>query len=113
MRMPLAAAIGPFMSLLLSPQPVLCMVSEAKQAVDHTTLETLVAVGFLQHCAKVMISNFPEIGEFREGISVKFRCIYCSIVGEISRNETNCREYSFRPDKNLAQNEGLVLFVHF
>ena len=61
MRMPLAAAIGPFMSLLLSPQPVLCMVSEAKQAVDHTTLETLVAVGFLQHCAKVMISNFPEI----------------------------------------------------
>ena len=61
MRMPLAAVIGPFMSLLLSPQPVLCMVSEAKEAVDHTTWETLVAVGFLQHCAKVMISNFPEI----------------------------------------------------
>lgn len=54
MRMPLAAAIGPFVGLLLSPQPVLCMV-------DHTTWETLVAVGFLQHCAKVMISNFPEI----------------------------------------------------
>ena len=33
-------AIGPFMSLLLSSHPVLCMVSEKKEAVDHTTWET-------------------------------------------------------------------------
>ena len=36
---PLPVAIGPFMSLLLSSQPVLCMVSETKEAVDHTTWE--------------------------------------------------------------------------
>ena len=58
-----------------------------------------------------MISDFSE---FREGISVKFRCIYCSIVGEISRNETNygC-DNSFGPNENSAQNESSVPFVHF
>ena len=33
-------SIGPIMSLLLSSQPVLCMISETKEAVDHTTWET-------------------------------------------------------------------------
>ena len=32
--------IGPFISLLLSSHPVLCMISERKEAVDHTTRET-------------------------------------------------------------------------
>ena len=36
----LAAAIGLFMSLLLSSHPVLCMISETKKTVDHTTWET-------------------------------------------------------------------------
>ena len=38
--MSLAAAIGLFMSLLFSSHPVLCMISETKWAVDHTTWET-------------------------------------------------------------------------
>ena len=36
----LAAAIGLFMSLLLSSHPVLGMISETKKTVDHTTWET-------------------------------------------------------------------------
>ena len=36
----LAAAIGLFMSLLLSSHPVLCMISETKKTVDYTTWET-------------------------------------------------------------------------
>ena len=39
-RTPLPVAIGPFMSLLLSSHPVLCMISETKEAIDHTTWET-------------------------------------------------------------------------
>ena len=82
-RTPLAAAICPFMSLLLSSRPVLvCMISEAKEAVDHNPWKTLPILFqqlwqlvVLQHCEKVMISNFPKfvkICEFREGISEKF-----------------------------------------
>ena len=82
-RTPLAAAICPFMSLLLSSRPVLvCMISEAKEAVDHTPWKTLPILFqqlwqlvVLQHCEKVMISNFAKfvkICEFREGISEKF-----------------------------------------
>ena len=91
------------------------MISETKQAVDHTTWETFPflfqqewQLG-LQHCAKVVIANFSEIRQnsrISRGNTGKFRCIYCSIVREISRNETNCHcENSFRPDENLAQNE--------
>ena len=52
--------------------------------------------------------------ESREGISVKFRCTYCSIIGEILHNETNYHcEFSFRLHENSAQNESSVPFVHF
>lgn len=104
----LPVATDLFMGLLLSSYPLLCMVSEIKGAVDHTTWETFPFL-FQQHCAKVMIANFSEIRQNSRisiGITGKFRCIYYSIVREISRNETNCHcENSFRPDENLAQNE--------
>ena len=46
-----------------------------------------------------------KIREFREGISVKFRCTYCSIIGEILHNEPNCHcEFLFRLHENSAQN---------
>ena len=58
------------------------MISEAKEAVDHTTWKTLPIffhqkwqLVVLQHYAKVMISNFPKFVKiclFREGISVEF-----------------------------------------
>ena len=58
------------------------MISETKQAVDHTTWETFPflfqqywQLGLQQHCAKVMIANFSEtrqIREFREGTPVNF-----------------------------------------
>ena len=112
----LAAAICPFTSLLLSSRPVLvCMISEAKEAVDHTTWKTLPILFqqqwqliFLQHCAKVMISNFPDIRQNQQisgGNIGKIWFIFCFTVGEFSRSE-NCRcEYSFSRDENSAQNE--------
>ena len=115
-RTPLAAAICPFMSLLLSSRSVLvCMISEAKEAVDHTNWKTLPILFqqqwqlvVLQHCAKVMISKSPEIRQnsrISGGNIGKIWCIYCFIVGEFSRSE-NCRcEYSFTRDENSAQNE--------
>ena len=68
------------------------MISETKQAVDHTTWETFPflfqqqwQLG-LQHCAKVVIANFSEIRQnsrISRGNTGKFRCIYCSVVREI------------------------------
>ena len=70
----------------------------------------------LQHCAKVMISNFREIRQnlrISGGNIGNILCIYFLIVCEISRRE-NCRcGYSFRRDENSAQNESWVLFAHF
>ena len=58
------------------------MISEAKEAVDHTPWKTLPILFqqlwqlvVLQHCEKVMISNFAKfvkICEFGKGISEKF-----------------------------------------
>ena len=52
------------------------------------SLSTIVA----ERCAKVMIANFNEIRQnsrISRGNMGKFRCIYCSIVGKIARNEKN------------------------
>ena len=101
------------------------MISETKEAVDHTTWETFPFFFFNNSASWVFYNTvrkywyqtsptFVKIREVGEEISVKFRCIYCSIIGEILRNETNCRcEFSFRLHENSAQNESSVLFVHF
>ena len=79
----LAAAICPFTSLLLSSRPVLvCMISEAKEAVDHTTWKTLPILFhnsgswfFYNTVRKWWYQTSPKfvkIRKFREGISVKF-----------------------------------------
>ena len=100
------------------------MISEIKETVDHTTWGKFpfffnnsgswVSYNTVRKCWHQTFPKFVKIREVREEISVKFRCIYCSIIGEILRNETNCRcQYSFRPHENWAQNESSVLFVHF
>ena len=119
----LAAAIGPFMSLLLSSHPVLCMISETKKTVDHTTWEhflfffnnsdSWLCYSTVRKWWYQTSPKFVKILRISGGNIGKIRCIYCFIVCKISLRE-NCRcGYSFRRDENSAQNESWVLFIHF